>query len=446
MEYVDGTDAARLVHHRYPAGMPADEAVEIITAVAGALDYAHQQGLLHRDIKPANILLTQPNDEGKRRVFLADFGIARELADPSGLTETNVTVGTVAYAAPEQLMGLELDGRADQYALAATAFHLLTGAPPYQHSNPVAIIGQHLNAAIPKLSDRRPDLASFDPALSTALAKNPDQRLSSCRDFAKALREHVAAMPVGKHTTQAAAPKAAPTPGGSNMDAHRRHQISARAVILALIAVAVVGVVTTMALVFTGHRESPPAGQLNTVGPSAAAPPTSPTSQPPVIVAPPLDGTYRLDYEDNDPDTVAVFDGFRSACTSAGCVATGTRLDNNNLQAPITPSINYVLHWVNGRWQSDDRTYQVSCDWRIVPGKTAGWEAHYTNTEMLALVSQPDGSYRGTLTVTTQTNECFATPGITRIPFTARRTGPAPPGVVSEASSSYLRMLVAQLM
>ena len=113
MEYVDGTDAARLVHDRYPAGMPADEAVEIFTAVAGALDYAHHQGLLHRDVKPANILLSQPDDDGQRRVFLADFGIARELADPSGLTATNLTVGTVAYAAPEQLMGSELDGRAD---------------------------------------------------------------------------------------------------------------------------------------------------------------------------------------------------------------------------------------------------------------------------------------------------------------------------------------------
>src|SRR6516162_1990169 len=209
MDYIDGTDAARITRDRYPAGMPPDEAVEIITAVAGALDYAHQRGLLHRDVKPANILLSKPDDDGEREVFLADFGIARELADRSGLTASNITVGTVAYAAPEQLMGHELDGRADQYALAATAFHLFTGAPPYQHSNPVAIIGQHLNAAIPKLGDRRPDLASFDHALSKALAKNPDERFSSCRDFAKALREHVPTTPVGEHTTHVAAPRVA---------------------------------------------------------------------------------------------------------------------------------------------------------------------------------------------------------------------------------------------
>jgi serine/threonine-protein kinase len=289
MDYIDGTDAARLMRDRYPAGMPPHEAVEIITAVAGALDYAHQQGLLHRDIKPANILLTRPDDEGKRRVFLADFGIARELADPSGLTPTNITVGTVAYAAPEQLMGLELDGRADQYALAATAFHLLTGAPPYQHSNPVAIIDQHLNADIPKLSARRPDLADFDHAMSTALAKNPDHRFSSCRDFAKSLREHVPAALVGEHTTQEAA------------HARRRPRISFRAVVLALIAVALVGTVIAVASLFGGPRGNPPAGPPNTPGPSAAPPPapatttvvSTPNASTPVVPSPITTTTTR---------------------------------------------------------------------------------------------------------------------------------------------------------
>jgi serine/threonine-protein kinase len=156
MDYVEGTDAAQLVRDRYPAGMHIDEVLAIVAAVAGALDYAHQRGLLHRDVKPPNILLTRPDDDGERRILLADFGIARQLGDISGLTATNLTVGTVAYAAPEQLMGAEIDGRADQYALAATAFHLLTGAPRYQHSNPVEVISQHLTAPPPKLSDRRP--------------------------------------------------------------------------------------------------------------------------------------------------------------------------------------------------------------------------------------------------------------------------------------------------
>jgi serine/threonine protein kinase, bacterial len=118
MDYVEGTDASKLMRDRYPAGMPAQEVITIIDAVARALDYAHHRGLLHRDVKPANILLTDPDEHGERRITLADFGVARELADVSGLTATNLTVGTVAYAAPEQLMGEDIDGRADQYALA----------------------------------------------------------------------------------------------------------------------------------------------------------------------------------------------------------------------------------------------------------------------------------------------------------------------------------------
>jgi serine/threonine protein kinase len=186
MDFVDGLDAARLLTDRYPAGMPIDEVARIVTGVASALDYAHKQGLLHRDVKPANIMMTHLDDDGEQRTLLTDFGIARNVNDISGLTATNMTIGTVAYAAPEQLMGDELDGRADQYALAATAYHLLTGSQLFPHSNPAVVIGRHLNAPRPDLADTRPDLAAFDPALATALAKNPDERYPKCADFARA--------------------------------------------------------------------------------------------------------------------------------------------------------------------------------------------------------------------------------------------------------------------
>ncbi|WP_019694934.1 serine/threonine-protein kinase, partial [Mycobacterium avium] len=187
MDYVEGTDASRLVKESYPDGMPLDEVSAIVQAVAGALDYAHARGLLHRDVKPANILLTHP-EAGERRILLADFGVARHLGDISGITETNVAVGTVAYAAPEQLTGSPIDGRADQYALAATAFHLLTGAPPFQHSNPIAVIGQHLHEDPPRLSDFRPELAGLDEVFCQALAKAPEDRFDRCRAFAAAVR------------------------------------------------------------------------------------------------------------------------------------------------------------------------------------------------------------------------------------------------------------------
>lgn len=190
MGYVEGTDAGRLLEERYRHGMPPHEVVRIITAVADALDYAHQRQLLHRDVKPANILLAQL-DSGGWRALLADFGIARRVDDSSGLTQSNMAVGTVAYAAPEQLMGQPLDGRADQYSLAATAFELLTGSHLYLDRNPAVVISQHVSAPPPAIADRKPELSGLGPVLSKALAKSPGDRFDTCMDFANALARHL---------------------------------------------------------------------------------------------------------------------------------------------------------------------------------------------------------------------------------------------------------------
>ena len=88
-------------------------------------------------------------------------------------------------------MGGDLDGRADQYALAATAFHLLTGPRRFQHSNPAVVISQHLSAAPPVIGDRRPELAALDPVFAKALAKDPRDRYERCADFARALRHRL---------------------------------------------------------------------------------------------------------------------------------------------------------------------------------------------------------------------------------------------------------------
>jgi hypothetical protein len=215
MDYIDGTDAAQLMRDRYPAGMPAAEVIAVIDAVARALDYAHHRGLLHRDVKPANILLGNPEDD-ERRILLGDFGIARNVGDISGLTATNMTVGTLPYAAPEQLMDDPIDGRADQYALAATAYHLLTGSPLFPHSNPAAVISRHLNTPPPALADTHPELAGLDPVLARALAKDPDDRFARCIDFARAFAH---AAPSGGRATAGAqtkqAPKASRSPGST---------------------------------------------------------------------------------------------------------------------------------------------------------------------------------------------------------------------------------------
>ena len=273
MDFVDGTDAARLLAERYPHGMPPDEVVRIVTAVAAALDYAHQRNLLHRDVKPANILLAQP-DSGDERVMLADFGIARWADDASGLTATNMTVGTVAYAAPEQLMGENIDGRADQYALAATAFHLLTGTPPFQHSNAAVVISQHLNTTPPAIGSRRPELSGLGPVFSKALAKAPQDRFETCMDFARTLDQQLNAVArdLGATDQTISAPVAAARRH------HKKRDVKIRPAVLtaAVLGVLLVGV-SIVALLLFGRDEN------QTATPSSAPVPSvlQDTPQPP---------------------------------------------------------------------------------------------------------------------------------------------------------------------
>jgi len=195
MEFIDGTDASRLLTERYPCGIPAAQVVRIVSAVADALDYAHSRQLMHRDIKPANILLGHPDSDDTTRVMLADFGVARWVGQTSNLTGTDMTVGTVTYAAPEQLKGEQIDGHADQYSLAATAFHLLTGSAPFDNTNPAVVISAHLSAPPPEIGSGDPDLGRFGPAFARALAKDPEDRFDRCGDFARALQD--AMVPTG---------------------------------------------------------------------------------------------------------------------------------------------------------------------------------------------------------------------------------------------------------
>jgi serine/threonine protein kinase, bacterial len=422
MDYVDGTDAARLVKGRYPAGMPIQDVCDIVVGVAAALDYAHSQGLLHRDVKPANILLTNPED-GKRRILLADFGIARPLADISGLTVTNFTVGTLTYAAPEQLMGADIDGRADQYALAATAFHLLTGAPPYQHSNPVAIISRHLTAPLPKLSDRRPELRDLDDVLARALAKDPADRFEQCCDFAAAL--------TGRADTDAAAVTTVSAPIFRPETPKPKRRKRSRILLGAAITAILVTAIGVAGYVMQPTRKPASAPAANT----ASVPTTSTPPRPPAL----LDGTYRFDYDyekqtiNGAPYAVHTTDttgwwAFHSSCRSSGCVATATQLDTNNPRVARTPAQSAVYRFVDGHWQSESVQRQLTqprclgADGQVVAG---------TSTVMLiwSLEPQPDGTLKGVKTGTALTNECGLQGQVAVAPVVATRDGDVPTGV-----------------
>ena len=276
MDYVDGTDAARLLRERFPKGMAKAEVAEIVMAVAEALDYAHERDLLHRDVKPANILLSHPGS-GDQRILLADFGIARWVSDISGLTETNMTVGTVSYAAPEQLMGARLDGRADQYALAATAFHLLTGSPPFQHSNPAVVISQHLSASPPAISAHRPELSAVDPVFAKAMSKDPKDRFERCADFARAFAHRLDAAPTGDVGTTLA-PAATPP---------KRSMLRAGVVVPAILAVLLVAAITVAVMEFR-RADRPEAPTTTANAPTATSPTFTPLPPPPEPAQPPI--------------------------------------------------------------------------------------------------------------------------------------------------------------
>jgi len=211
MDFIDGEDAGRLLARQYPSGMPKELVVAIVGAIASALDYANGRGLLHRDVKPANIMLTDVDDPKKRRILLTDFGIARGADDELELTSAEMAVGTVAYTAPEQLLGHQIDGRADQYALAATAYHLLAGDTLFPNSNPATVISSHLHTAPPQLSARRPDLVALEPVLARALAKDPANRYPRCEEFASALAQAAEREPATQAVPRAV--QTVPAPG-----------------------------------------------------------------------------------------------------------------------------------------------------------------------------------------------------------------------------------------
>ena len=187
MRFVAGDDL-RVVVSREGALRPR-RAAAFISPVASALDAAHDAGLVHRDVKPANMLV----DVGPGRpehVYLSDFGVARGVMSSSGLTRAGQFLGTPDYAAPEQISGRDVDGRADQYALACVAYTLLSGSVLFRREVPMAVLYAHLSVPPPRLTAARPELPdAVNQVLARALAKEPDDRYDSCGTFADALRE-----------------------------------------------------------------------------------------------------------------------------------------------------------------------------------------------------------------------------------------------------------------
>jgi TolB-like protein/Flp pilus assembly protein TadD len=187
MPLVDGGSLReRLLRERQ---LPLADAVRITCDVADALDCAHRHGVVHRDVKPENILFV----EGHAAV--ADFGIARALqsAPDAARTDPGLVIGTPEYICPEAYDGVELDGRADQYALACVLYEMLAGQPPFTAATPQAVALRHMADAVPPLTTVRPDVpAAVARAVEQAMAKSPAARFPSTLAFADVLRETLA--------------------------------------------------------------------------------------------------------------------------------------------------------------------------------------------------------------------------------------------------------------
>jgi serine/threonine protein kinase len=181
MRFVQGPDLKEILKR---GSLGVGRTIFLIEQLASALDAAHANGLVHRDVKPGNILLEESTDH----VYLTDFGVAKQTT-ARGLTSTGHFLGTVEYAAPEQIEGGPVDARTDVYALGCVLYECLTGAPPYSHSTEHAVLHAHLVDPPPSVSRLRPDLPhAFDGLIATAMAKLPDERFASCGELANAAR------------------------------------------------------------------------------------------------------------------------------------------------------------------------------------------------------------------------------------------------------------------
>lgn len=173
MELVDGGTVAKL------QGLP--DRLTALAQIAGALDHAHQRGIVHCDVKPSNILVSLPFSV--HGAVLIDFGVAHAVAEDVAHRPSHIEA-SLPYSAPELLHGHAPSAATDEYALACTAFELITGSPPFTATTSMGLVDEQLHAPPPKLSRKVDWLPhAFDSMMSKALAKTPDNRYESCSEF-----------------------------------------------------------------------------------------------------------------------------------------------------------------------------------------------------------------------------------------------------------------------
>ena len=181
MRYVEGIDLRSLLERE--GRLAPERAARICAEIADALEAAHERGLIHRDVKPGNVLL-----DSREHAYLTDFGLIRRTHVDTGITKTGQFMGTIDYVAPEQIMGAELDGRADIYSLGCVLYECVMGAPPFRRDSEVATIYAHLHEAPAAAAESRGSASPIEAVAIRAMAKRPDDRFATAGEMAGALR------------------------------------------------------------------------------------------------------------------------------------------------------------------------------------------------------------------------------------------------------------------
>lgn len=185
MEYVAGGN----LRDYMAESMSLREVTRIIREVASALTYAHERGIIHRDVKPVNVLM-----DPSRRAVLSDFGIAKVLATSAAMTRSGAGVGTPEYMSPEQCRGVQVDARADIYALGVMLYEMLTGHTPFEADNYTALAHSHIYETPPPPSHYNPRISPAVQAVTLkALEKDPANRFQQAMEMAITLEQAAAA-------------------------------------------------------------------------------------------------------------------------------------------------------------------------------------------------------------------------------------------------------------
>ncbi|MGA3119660.1 MAG: serine/threonine-protein kinase [Polyangiaceae bacterium] len=221
LEYVEGRSLREAIAE---ASLDCRSALHVARQMASGLSRAHALGIVHRDLKPENVMLVSREDD-PNFVKVLDFGIAKvpvgELIGESKvsgqvLTQLGMVYGTPEYMAPEQALGEAVDARADLYALGAIMFEMFTGGRPYDHESKVTLLGMHVTAPVPRMTERAPDAdipAELDAIVTKLLAKDAAARFDSAKELIEEL-DRVTAQLTARGLDEPPAAARAPRPSG----------------------------------------------------------------------------------------------------------------------------------------------------------------------------------------------------------------------------------------